>query len=262
MRAFRLAYDGRPFRGFQRQPHGDTVEDALFDALDALGVELPPAGYAAAGRTDAGVSALAQTVAFDAPEWCLPRALNAELPESVRAWARADAPAGFHATHDAVTRAYTYFLYGPNLDDDRARAAADALAGDHDFANLTPDDRGTVRDLSVAVERDGPFLVCEFRAGGFARHLVRRAVSLLRGVAAGERAVGAVDDLLGPETVPGPRGVSPASPHPLLLAGVDYPDLEFVRDPEAVSDARAAFSGRRAEHAALARVAGTVADGL
>jgi len=77
MRAFRVAYDGEPYRGFQRQPHGDTIEDALFEGLRALGVGFrdgSPAGYAAAGRTDAGVSARAQTVAFEAPDWLSPRA--------------------------------------------------------------------------------------------------------------------------------------------------------------------------------------------
>ncbi|MFB6218385.1 MAG: tRNA pseudouridine(38-40) synthase TruA, partial [Halobacteriaceae archaeon] len=64
MRAFRLAYDGRPFHGFQRQPDVPTVEGALLDALDALDIPFAgdtPSGYAAAGRTDRGVSAVAQT---------------------------------------------------------------------------------------------------------------------------------------------------------------------------------------------------------
>ena len=116
MRAFRLAYDGTGYRGFQRQPHGETVEDAILEALEALGVGFEdgtPAGYAAAGRTDAGVSARAQTVAFEAPEWLTPRAFNAELPADVRAWASADVPGSFHATHDAVERHYRYFLYAP-----------------------------------------------------------------------------------------------------------------------------------------------------
>ena len=69
MRAYRIAYDGRPYYGFQRQPDVPTVEDDLFDALralDAFSGEKPPS-YAAAGRTDAGVSALAQTVALRPP---------------------------------------------------------------------------------------------------------------------------------------------------------------------------------------------------
>ena len=84
MRAYRLAYDGAGYRGFQRQPHGETVEDALFGALrdlDVAFVDGSPVGYTAAGRTDAGVSARAQTVAFEAPEWLRPRAFDAELPD-------------------------------------------------------------------------------------------------------------------------------------------------------------------------------------
>ena len=101
MRAFRLAYDGTGYRGFQRQPHGETIEDAVFEALAELGVEFEdgaPVGYAAAGRTDAGVSARAQTVAFEAPTWLTPRAFNGDLPADVRAWAAAEVPPAFHAT--------------------------------------------------------------------------------------------------------------------------------------------------------------------
>ena len=96
MRAFRLAYDGRPFYGYQRQPRVPTVEGALLDALTDLDVvddpTVVPERYAAAGRTDAGVSASAQTVAFVAPEWLTPAALSSALPATVRAWAHADVP--------------------------------------------------------------------------------------------------------------------------------------------------------------------------
>jgi tRNA pseudouridine38-40 synthase len=160
MRAFRLAYDGRPYRGFQRQPDVPTVEEAFLAALDELDVigrdADVPAGYSAAGRTDAGVSALAQTVAFECPDWCTPRALNGGLPDAIRAWASADVPKGFHATHDAVRREYTYFLPAPGADLAAARTAGDRLSDEHDFHNLTPDDRGTVRELSITIElREG-----------------------------------------------------------------------------------------------------------
>lgn len=266
MRAFRLAYDGRPFHGFQRQPSVPTVENALLSALSGLGVtdgkeELPP-GYAAAGRTDAGVSALAQTVAFDCPEWCSPRALNSHLPASVRAWASADAPDDFHATHDAVRRAYVYDLYAPGLDDDGARAAARALSGEHDFHNLTLDERGTVRDLSLSVERDGDFLVLRATASGFARELVRRLVSVVRGVASGDLALSDVDRLLGPESVEGRDGVPSAPPEPLVLVEATYPGLTFERDADAAASAAEVFEGRRRDGLVRARVAGRIRDGV
>ncbi|WP_336001706.1 tRNA pseudouridine(38-40) synthase TruA [Halorientalis halophila] len=268
MRAYRIAYDGRPFHGFQRQPDVATVEDIILSALrdlDVLGTDADtPPGYAAAGRTDAGVSAVAQTVAFDAPDWLSPAAFNGELPAGVRAWAVADAPADFHATHDATRREYVYHLHAPpaTVDDDRARDALDALSGEHDFHNLTPDETGTVRDLDGSIRRDGDFLIVRVGAGGFARQLVRRLVSLVAAVGRDERDPGAVDRVLAPEPLPGPAGVSPAPAEPLVLAAVSYPDLDFERDPDAAASARAVFRERRVRHATRERVAVDLAAGV
>ena len=263
MRAFRIAYDGRPFHGFQRQPTVPSVEGRLFDAFDSLGVfdrddRHRPPGYAAAGRTDAGVSATAQTVAVECPEWCTPRALNGELPADVRAWASAPVPADFHATHDAARRAYAYHLYAPDLDDERARTAAATLRGEHDFHNLTTDETGTVRDLSVEVSREGAFLLLRVAADGFPRHLVRRIASVVRGVAAGTQPPEWVHRVLGPESLDGPEGVPTAPAAPLVLVEVSYPDLVFEPDPEAAASAAAVFRDRQRE----ARVRGRVADRL
>ncbi len=290
MRAFRLAYDGRPFRGFQRQPDVPTVEDALFDALRALDVwsdagsylgedaaedrdhdrpDRPP-GYAAAGRTDAGVSALAQTVAFACPAWLTPSALNSRLPASIRAWASTDVSPTFHATHDAVEREYTYFLHAPadgdaaskRADDERVRTALRRLTGRHDFHNLTPEDEGTVRTLGATVDRDGEFLVVRVAADGFPREFVRRLVGLLGDVWRGAVDLAFVERVLDSTPLSGSAGVGPVRPEPLVLSGVRYPDCEFERDPDAVASAVAVFSGRRVDALANARVAGFVRDGV
>jgi tRNA pseudouridine38-40 synthase len=265
VRAYRLAYDGRPFRGFQRQPDVPTVEDALFDALRDLGVLAPdaakPEGYAAAGRTDAGVSALGQTVAFEAPDWLTPAALNSDLPGSIRAWASADVSSEFHATYDARERTYRYHLHGLDLDAERAAAALDALRGEHDFHNLTPDDEGTVRTLRGSLRRDGDVLVVELRAGGFPRQFVRRAVELLREVASSESPLEKVERVLAPDPLPGPEGIGPAPAEPLVLVEVAYP-VQFRVDEEARESARAVFAERHAERAAAARVARDLRDGV
>ncbi len=264
MHAYRLAYDGAGYRGFQRQPHGDTVSDALLDALVALDVTTPaervPDGYAAAGRTDAGVSATHQTVGFAAPDWLAPTALNAELPADVRAWARADAPADFHATRDAVRRTYEYHRHAPDADDGRARAACDRLAGRNDLRNLTPDDDGTDRELSVSVAREAAFLVLTVAAEGFPRQLVRRLASLVAAVARGDRDLAFVDRVLAPEPLDGPDGVAPAAPEPLVLVDVAYPDLSFDVDDDAARDARRTFEARRVARATGARVAARLRD--
>ena len=275
MRAFRIAYDGTAYRGFQRQPHGDTVSDELLRALTALGVVergTVPSGYAAAGRTDAGVSALAQTVAFDAPPWLAPRAVNSELPETIRAWASASVPESFHATHDATERIYEYDLHAPTADRDRARTALDLLSGSHDVANLTPDDERTERHVSASLVGDpspsespdalSQYLRLRFRAGGFPRQFVRRAVELIRRVAVGEASVETVERVLDPEPLPGPEGIPPATPDPLVLVGVEYPGVEFTRDEEAVSSAVEGFDRRRIDRLTRSRVAGRIRRGI
>lgn len=273
MRAYRIAYDGRPYSGFQRQPDVPTVEGTLFAALEKHGVLDPdahrPAGYAAAGRTDAGVSAVAQTVAFDAPDWLTPRAFNGRLPGSIRAWAAADVADGFHATHDAARRTYRYYLFapatdgapdavGPHVDVDLAAAALDRLSGRHDFADLTPDGAGTERDLSASATREGDFLVIEASAGGFPRAFVRRLVTLVRAVGTGNADLAFVDRVLDPEPLPDHEAVGAAPPEPLVLWDVSYPDAGFAIDPEAVASARIAFG----ERYATARVAGAVTSAI
>ncbi|QZX98314.1 tRNA pseudouridine(38-40) synthase TruA [Halobaculum rubrum] len=268
-RAYRVAYDGRPFFGFQRQPDVPTVEDTLLDALRALDVIAhdadTPAGYAAAGRTDRGVSAVRQTVAFDAPEWLTPRAFSSELPAGVRVWAAADVSADFHATHNAARRTYRYHLHAPGADRDRARDAAAALSGEHDVHNLTSDPRGskTRRDLSVSVDfgagaaagdAAGDFLTLTVAAGGFPREFVRRLATVVRGVAVDDTGLDRVDEVLGDEPLSGAGGVGPAAPEPLVLVGVDYPGVEFEPDPEAVATLREVFSERRVDALARGRV--------
>src|SRR5262245_63369047 len=94
-----LAYDGGPFVGWQRQAEGTSIQGLIEDALRALdGREVTVIG---AGRTDAGVHALAQVASFalersiDAAT--VVRALNARLPRDVRVMSAREAPDGFHA---------------------------------------------------------------------------------------------------------------------------------------------------------------------
>ncbi|EMA33227.1 tRNA pseudouridine(38-40) synthase TruA [Halobiforma nitratireducens] len=320
LRAYRIAYDGTDYYGFQRQPSVPTVEGAIFAALRSLEVFDPerestdtdanrPDGYAAAGRTDSGVSAVAQTIAFEAPDWLTPRALNSDLPADVRAWAVADAPPEFHATHHATRREYTYQLYAPPLeaegleddgddtghegdgesdttdafdlecpappvpptdaarvDDDRVRAACRALSGDHDYHNLSADDdpNRTERSLTITVSRDGDYLVCRVESDGFARQLVRRLVALVREIGTGESPLEKLDRVLADDPLPGPAGVGPAPPEPLVLTDVTYGDhdLEFRVDPAAAESARNVFGARSVERKTGSRVASQLAAGV
>lgn len=265
MHALRLAYDGTEFHGYQRQPDVDTVEGALFRALAHLDITdgSPPPGYSAAGRTDAGVSALAQTIAVDGPSWLSPAAINGALPASIRVWAVADAPAEFHATRDAVSRVYTYFLHGPTLPRDRLATALARFEGTHDFGNFTPDDGRTERTVrSTAVSRMGETVVLRIRGDSFCRHQVRRMVSLVAAIGAGKREPSAVETLLGPEPVDGPAGVGPAPAEPLVLTAVEYPTLAFEPSPAAARGARSAFSRRRIELATKTKIMRAIQAGI
>jgi len=265
LRAFRLAYDGTEFYGYQRQPDVRTVEGELFDALARLGATEQagrPPGYTAAGRTDRGVSAVAQTVTCEVPPWCTPAVLTGALSAGIWAWAHADPSDPLHATHDATSRTYRYHLAGDTLDLAAARAAADALSGEHDYHNLTLNAEHTVRTVAVQVQPWVRGLCIEVTAGGFPRQLVRRLVELIRQIAGGERSMDAVAQQLGSAAVDGPAGVAPAAADGLLLWDVRYPGVDFTPDPDGLSmlqsDLTAAIGRHHRQGAVLADIAGHV----
>lgn len=107
-----IAYDGRPFRGWQTQVGGDTVQDLLNEALEIVAKQ--PLRLHGAGRTDTGVHALGQVAHFDAPEdstmnpynWV--PALNTKLPASIRVMECEEVGDGFHSRFDATGKKYFY----------------------------------------------------------------------------------------------------------------------------------------------------------
>jgi tRNA pseudouridine38-40 synthase len=110
--ALALEYDGSRFLGWQTQPGGGTVQDALQDALSAIAAQ--SIQVTCAGRTDRGVHARMQVVHFDTealrPETAWVRGVNALLPDSVAVlWSRTVAE-DFHARYAAQSRTYRYVL--------------------------------------------------------------------------------------------------------------------------------------------------------
>jgi tRNA pseudouridine38-40 synthase len=105
-----LAYDGTLFLGFQRQSRTRTVQGVVEAALGALG--WTGRTIYSAGRTDTGVHAAGQVIAFDL-EWKhstldLRQALNANLPEDVAAREVREVPPDFHPRYGALSRRYQY----------------------------------------------------------------------------------------------------------------------------------------------------------
>jgi tRNA pseudouridine38-40 synthase len=206
-----VEYDGTEFSGFQVQPGARTVQGELEAALARLsgGIRQPVDG---AGRTDAGVHASGQVIAFTYPGRLsvaeLEEALNATLPPDVAIRDLRTAPASFHPRHAARYREYRYTVWnGPRsplrertalrvrtpLDSEAMARAATAFEGRHDFSAFGGADPNPVRNVHrVRVRREGDLITIDVRADAFLRGMVRRMVAALLAVGAGKIEVEAV----------------------------------------------------------------------
>ncbi|MCU0861169.1 MAG: tRNA pseudouridine(38-40) synthase TruA [Methanomassiliicoccales archaeon] len=224
--AVKLAYDGRDFYGSQRQPGVPTVEDEVIRALQKVeAMEDPVAGrFQAASRTDRGVSALGNVMAFDTGfrQRSLLRALNS-ASERVHFYAWAEVPSSF-SPRRASGRWYRYFLPCEGLDPDRVVGGAQLFEGRHDFRRFCKaDGRSTLRTLDrVSVMSIGDFLVIDLEAREFLRNMVRRIVAALEEVGSGKMGEEDVSDALTGKDVQ--FGLAP--PDNLWLMDVRYP-FEF-----------------------------------
>jgi len=196
-----VEYDGSRFCGWQTQPQGCAVQDALERALAE--VAGGPIVTTCAGRTDSGVHALAQVVHFDTtaerPETAWVRGVNTLLPPgSAVHWSRRVAQ-DFHARYSAVSRCYRYVLLNhavrPAVDEGRVgwfhlpleaepmQLAARLLVGEHDFSAFRSAEcqaRTPVRTLTrLDVTRRGDYIEFELCANAFLHHMVRNIVGCL-----------------------------------------------------------------------------------
>jgi tRNA pseudouridine38-40 synthase len=195
-----LEYDGTGFSGWQSQTSARSIQGTLFDAARELfGGEVDLQG---AGRTDAGVHALAQVAHLEVPRpLALQRivhGLNDLLPASINVLKVEEAPSGFHARHSARQRSYLYLIsrvrtaFGKryvwwvkdDLDLDRMRAAAEVFRGFHDFASFA--DRRIDKHLSTDVQIDrtelatwGDLIIFRIAGSHFLWKMVRRLVGIM-----------------------------------------------------------------------------------
>ena len=199
--ALGVEYDGSQFSGWQSQPDGRTVQDALQAALSGIANE--EISIIAAGRTDAGVHALEQVVHFDTgverPLSAWVRGVNALLPKSVAVlWAH-PVPDEFHARFSAQARSYRYLLinrpvrsavqYGKvgwfhaPLDLEPMREAAQYLLGEHDFSAFRAAEcqaKSPIKNLAkLDITRQGDMIIFDLTAGAFLHHMVRNIVGCL-----------------------------------------------------------------------------------
>jgi tRNA pseudouridine38-40 synthase len=239
-----LAYDGTNYVGWQRQLNGPSIQQAIEEALLPLtGGDRPPA-VAGAGRTDAGVHALAQVasvnVEFALATDAVQRALNVRLPYDIRVMSVEEAPLGFHARFQAKGKTYRYRivtsavmppfdrLYAwhapePRNVDAMQRAAA-LFVGRHDFTSfqagptLVSDAVRTIDAMACTAVPGG--LVIDVSGDGFLRHMVRAMVGTLLDVGTGLRAPESIPDVMACRDR---RAAGPTVPAcGLTLVGVRY----------------------------------------
>ena len=207
--ALGIEYDGAGFTGWQTQPDGRSVQDAVERAL--AGIAGHPVSTICAGRTDTGVHALDQVVHFesDAPRpltaWV--RGTNRFLPPAISVrWAR-EVPAAFHARFEARRRSYHYWLLNDSvrsplahgratwifrpLDESAMQRAAALLVGTHDFTSFRSAEcqaASPVRELQcLEVRRFGRWLRLAATANAFLHHMMRNMAGTLVAVGSGQR---------------------------------------------------------------------------
>jgi tRNA pseudouridine38-40 synthase len=237
-----IAYDGTDYHGFQRQSpdREPSIQGTLEGALSKIGQAGEVQG---AGRTDAGVHASGQVVAFNA-EWRhslndLQRALNATLPEDIAVLELEQAADTFHPRYDAVSRAYRYrihntrvrdpllvryALYVPQeLDADAMRRALAYTIGTHDFGAFGQPTVGesTIRSMYGAeVIASGPSIAIELQANGFLYRMVRRIVGTLISIGRGEQTPADFFEIL--KSADSRRAGPALPPNGLCLIQVNY----------------------------------------
>lgn len=240
-----IEYDGTDFLGFQVQAAGRTVQNEIEQTL--LQLTQQSVRVVGAGRTDAGVHAAGQVIAFKtmwrhAPA-DLHRALNALLPADISVLHLDPAPADFHPRFSASERWYRYQVgqwpghsplraryaweLGPEIEIETMNLAAAHFLGSHDFAAFgqpPQEDRSTntVRQVTEARwSQHPPYLFFDIRANAFLRRMVRTIVATFVQVGLGRMTPAQVAELIERRQ----RGLAapPAPPQGLILMSVTYP---------------------------------------
>ncbi len=241
----RLMYDGAAFRGWQVQCAGRSIQGDLISALHQIGVRHP--GVTGAGRTDAGVHALAHFAHFDYQGKIAPRqlmlALNNKLGDDLLITGIWPVPEDFHARYRAMARSYAYLLARVKTPLNRLHTGfmprrgirletlsrlAKVLLGPQDFSSLSRDNPlvpNHICDIQqLDVSEDRGIIRFDITADRFLHNLVRRIVGTLVNLDHGGLGAEVLQAIV-EEKNPRQKLVTTAPAQGLYLTGVRYPDL-------------------------------------
>ncbi|MCL4301706.1 MAG: tRNA pseudouridine(38-40) synthase TruA [Anaerolineae bacterium] len=237
-----IEYDGTDFLGFQIQAQGRTVQGEIEKSLQQ--VTRAAIRIDGAGRTDTGVHATGQVIAFNTtwrhPLAELHRALNATLPDDIVVSDLKIVDLTFHPRFSALSRSYSYAVMNQPwvsvlrrryayhvrkpLDVGAMNEASQYLIGSHDFTSFgkPPYGDNTVREVSRAEWfATGSLLTFEITANAFLYRMVRTIVGTLVQVGLGQLAANEIKSILEARDLM--RSAPPAPPHGLCLVRVTYP---------------------------------------
>ena len=203
---FRVEYDGSGYGGWQRQPNARSIQEMVENALST--VLRSPVAVTGAGRTDAGVHALALGVHFDHQGiddlGRFEQSINGLLPYDIAIFNLQCVEDSFHARFSANSRRYRYYfisrkhpLYNKrawvvnySIDWEKVRQNMNALEGTRDFAVFCASGSGaghticTVKEVSLESEND--FVVFTIEANRFIYKMVRSIVGTLIDIGRGK----------------------------------------------------------------------------
>ncbi len=240
-----VEYDGTRYAGFQLQTNAPTIQGELEKAITRM--SLAPARVRAAGRTDCGVHAQGQVVAFTTdshlPCETLVRGINHFLPADIAVRAGYDVPSAFDPRRHARSRVYRYTLLNvanrsplkeryayrvkERLDGEAMRKALQGLEGEHDFAPLSgPVSPGesTVRNVyATRLWQEEDLMSFEVEANAFLPHQMRRIGGMLVAVGKGRLSLGEVGAMMDGRNNTVPSGkMNTLPPQGLCLMQVKY----------------------------------------
>ena len=226
---FIVEYNGRDYIGWQRNPQGLSVQEAMEKALSVfLGCDTVP--IIGAGRTDSGVHALYQVAGCRLPDSynaafspdnprdmrSLYRGMNGLLPRSIAVRQVALVPEGFDPRRQADIKTYRYHILNAPMDSPLLRhmswhiikpldtgamqRAADLCTGEHDFSSFRgrlSSAKTSVRTITdIRVERSGSMVTVTVRGTGFLKHMVRNLAGTLADVGKGVIPAESMTDIL------------------------------------------------------------------
>jgi tRNA pseudouridine38-40 synthase len=233
--AFKLAYMGTGFHGFQRQPDFPTVEGELLKAFKKVGImdDTESFHYSIAGRTDRGVHALGNVVSVKTDSNATINQINYYLPATIQIIGKAEVPDGFKPRY-AEYRHYKYVFFKDPYDEKvlnlkKMQDASKILEGSHNFQNFSKRcERTPTRNVKeLKVSQNKMFTIIDVVGESFLWNMVRKMVKVITTVGKEEMDKKEVFKLLNPDIY---ASITPVPPEGLILMDVKYKDIEFTMD--------------------------------